>query len=211
MISILITDDHPVVRRGIRQILEDEANIGLIDEAGNGIELLSKLNENTYNVILLDISMPGTSGLDLISDIKKVQPSAGILMLSIYSEDVYAVKALKYGASGYLIKTSAPEELLTDIFKVSKGERYISASLAEKIADAIGSDTVRPMRKILSTREIEVLGLFAKGRTVAQIASELSLSPKTVSTYRERLISKLKLKTTADLIRYALLEGIPNP
>ncbi len=211
MISILITDDHPVVRRGIRQILEDEANIGLIDEAGNGIELLSKLNENTYNVILLDISMPGTSGLDLISDIKKVQPSAGILMLSIYSEDVYAVKALKYGASGYLIKTSAPEELLTAIFKVSKGERYISASLAEKIADAIGSDTVRPMRKILSTREIEVLGLFAKGRTVAQIASELSLSPKTVSTYRERLISKLKLKTTADLIRYALLEGIPNP
>ena len=155
--------------------------------------------------------MPGTSGLDLISDIKKVQPSAGILMLSIYSEDVYAVKALKYGASGYLIKTSAPEELLTAIFKVSKGERYISASLAEKIADAIGSDTVRPMRKILSTREIEVLGLFAKGRTVAQIASELSLSPKTVSTYRERLISKLKLKTTADLIRYALLEGIPNP
>ena len=130
MIRILITDDHPVVRRGIRHILEDEACIGIIDEAGNGNELLAKLNEKTYTVILLDISMPGASGLDLISEIKKVQPSAGILMLSIYSEDVYAVKALKYGASGYLIKTSAPEELLLAINKVSKGERYISASLA---------------------------------------------------------------------------------
>jgi two-component system invasion response regulator UvrY len=209
MIRVLITDDHPVVRRGIRQILEDEDKISLIHEAGNGKELIDKLNEQEYDVILLDISLPGRSGLDLISQIKKTQQSAAILMLSIYSEEVYAIKALKYGASGYLIKTSAPEELLSAIYKVSKGERYISISLAEKLAESLLSETDRPLQT-LSARELEVLNLFASGKTVVQIASELSLSPKTISTYRERLMAKLKLKTTADLIRYAIMEGIPQ-
>ncbi|MEI6049907.1 MAG: response regulator transcription factor [Bacteroidota bacterium] len=208
MIRVLITDDHPVVRRGIRQILEDEEKISLIHEAGNGKELLDKLNGQMYDVILLDISLPGRSGLDLIHQIKKTQPSAAILMLSIYSEDVYAIKALKYGASGYLIKTSAPEELLSAIYKVSKGERYISIGLAEKLADNFISEIEKPLHQTLSAREIEVLGLFASGKTVVQIATDLSLSPKTISTYRERLLSKLKLKTTAELIRFSIIQGI---
>jgi two-component system, NarL family, invasion response regulator UvrY len=208
MIKVLITDDHPVVRRGIRQILEDEERIGLIHEAGNGKELFDKLTELKYDVILLDISLPGRSGLDLINQIKKTQQSAAILMLSIHSEEMYAVKALRYGASGYLTKSSAPEELVTAIYKVSRGERYISASLADKLADDLLSQSEKQLHQSLSSRELEVLSMFGEGKTVAQIAIELSLSPKTISTYRERLLDKLKLKTTAELIRYALIEGI---
>ncbi|MGA2406525.1 MAG: response regulator transcription factor [Bacteroidales bacterium] len=208
MIKVLITDDHPVVRRGIRQILEDEERIGLIHEAGNGKELFDKLKEQEYDVILLDISLPGRSGLDLISQIKKMRPSAAILMLSIHSEEMYAINALKCGALGYLTKSSAPEELVSAIFKVSKGERYISSSLADKMADSLLSETEKPLHQLLSAREMEVLNLFAAGKTVVQIASDLSLSPKTISTYRERLLEKLKLHTTADLIRYAIMEEI---
>jgi DNA-binding NarL/FixJ family response regulator len=208
MIKVLITDDHPVVRRGIRQILEDEERIGLIHEAGNGKELFDKLKEQEYDVILLDISLPGRSGLDLISQIKKMRPSAAILMLSIHSEEMYAINALKCGALGYLTKSSAPEELVSAIFKVSKGERYFSSSLADKMADSLLSETEKPLHQLLSAREMEVLNLFAAGKTVVQIASDLSLSPKTISTYRERLLEKLKLHTTADLIRYAIMEEI---
>jgi two-component system, NarL family, invasion response regulator UvrY len=208
MIKVLITDDHPVVRRGIRQILEDEDRIGLIHEACNGKELFDKIREQEYDVILLDISLPGRSGLDLISQIKKMQPAAAILMLSIHSEEVYAIKALKSGASGYITKSSAPEELISAIYKVSGGERYISASLADTMADNLLTESEKPLHHLLSARELEVLNLFAAGKTVVQIAAELSLSPKTISTYRERLLEKLKLNTTADLIRYALMEGI---
>lgn len=210
MIQVLITDDHPVVRRGIKQILEDEEWISLIDEAGSGKELFERMKEREYDVILLDISLPGRSGLDLIRQIKKTQQSAAVLMLSIHSEEVYAIKALKYGASGYLTKSSAPEELISAIHKVSAGGRYISASLAEKMAETLLSESEKPLQQLLSSRELEVLGLFATGKSVAQIAVELSLSPKTISTYRERLLEKLKLKTTADLIRYAILEDINN-
>lgn len=208
MIKVLITDDHPVVRRGIRQILEDDENISLIHEAVNGKELFSRLKEQKYDVILLDITLPGRSGLELISLIKKTQKSAAILMLSIHSEELYAIKALKYGASGYLTKSSAPEELISAIHKVSDGGRYISASLADKLADSLVSETEKPLHQALSAREHEVLSLFASGKTVIKIAEELSLSPKTVSTYRERLLVKLKLNTTAELIRYAIMEGI---
>jgi DNA-binding NarL/FixJ family response regulator len=208
MIKVLITDDHPVVRRGIRQILEDDERIGLVQEAGNGKELFEKLNEQLFDVILLDISLPGRSGLDLISQIKRTRQSAAILILSIHSEEIYAIKALKSGAAGYLTKTSAPEELISAIIKVSKGERYISPSLADALAESFISDSEKPLHQLLSARELEVLELFAEGKKVVQIASELSLSPKTVSTYRERLLEKLKLHTTADLIRYAIVEGI---
>jgi DNA-binding NarL/FixJ family response regulator len=208
MIRILITDDHPVVRRGIRQILEDDELISLIDEAGSGKELFERLKEKEYEVILLDISLPGRSGLDIISQIKKTQKSAAILMLSIHSEEIYAIKALKYGASGYLTKSSAPEELISAIHKVSEGGRYISSSLAEKMAETLLSESEKPLQQSLSARELEVLGLFAAGKSVAQVAVELSLSPKTISTYRGRLLEKLKLTTTADLIRFAILENI---
>jgi two-component system, NarL family, invasion response regulator UvrY len=208
MIKVLITDDHPVVRRGIRQILEDEERISLIHEACNGKELLERLREQQYDVILLDISLPGRSGLELISQVKKVQQSAAVLILSIYSEDMYAIKALKSGASGYLTKTSAPEELISAIKRVSTGERYISTSLIETLTDSVLSQSKEPMYQSLSVREMEVLNLIASGKTVGQIASELSLSPKTISTYRQRLLEKLRLHTTADLIRFAIIEGI---
>jgi DNA-binding NarL/FixJ family response regulator len=208
MINVLITDDHPVVRRGIRQIIEDDDRISLVQEAGNGKELLERLKEQLFDVILLDISLPGRSGLDLISQIKRTQQSAAILILSIHSEAMYAIKALKLGAAGYLTKTSAPEELISAIIKVSGGERYISPSLADALAESLISDSEKPLYQLLSAREVEVLQLFSEGKKVVQIAAELSLSPKTVSTYRERLLKKLKLHTTSDLIRYAIMEGI---
>ncbi|MBA4321944.1 MAG: DNA-binding response regulator [Odoribacter sp.] len=208
MIKVLITDDHPVVRRGLKQILEDDNNIGPVHEAANGRELINKLIEQDYDVILLDISLPGRSGLDLISQIKKIRQSTAVLMLSIHSEELYAIRALKCGASGYLTKSSLPEELISAIYKVSRGERYITATLADKLADSLLSESEKPLHQLLSSRELEVLNLFASGKTVIQIAGELSLSPKTISTYRVRLLGKLNLDTTADLIRYAILEGI---
>jgi two-component system invasion response regulator UvrY len=208
MIKVLITDDHPVVRRGIRQILEDDERIEMVQEASDGKMLFEKLKDQLFDVILLDISLPGRSGLDLISEIKRIQQSASILVLSIHSEALYAIKALKSGASGYLTKTSAPEELLSAICKVAGGERYITPSLAEALAENLISDTEKPLHQLLSPREIDVLRLFAEGNKIVQIATALSLSPKTVSTYRERLLEKLKLHTTSDLIRYAIIEGI---
>jgi DNA-binding NarL/FixJ family response regulator len=208
MIKVLITDDHPVVRRGIRQILEDDNRISLVQEASDGKELFEKLKEQLFDVILLDISLPGRSGLDLISQIKRTQQSAAILILSIHSETMYAIKALKSGAAGYLTKTSAPEELISAIHKVARGERYISSSLADVMAENLISGAEEPLYQLLSARELEVLLLFSEGKKVVQIAAELSLSPKTIGTYRERLLEKLKLHTTADLIRYAIMEGI---
>ena len=208
MINVLITDDHPVVRRGIRQILEDDERIGLINEAADGKELIRKLADQKYDVILLDISMPGRSGLELIIQVKKIQSSAAVLILSIHSEEMYAIQALKSGASGYLVKSSAPEELIRAIIKVSEGQRYISSTLAENLAESAVTNGSKPIHDLLSAREMEVLVLFSKGKTVAQVALELSLSPKTISTYRQRLLEKLKLHTTADLIRYSILESL---
>jgi DNA-binding NarL/FixJ family response regulator len=208
MIKVLITDDHPVVRRGIRQILEDDERIILIHEASDGKELIEKLLTQEYDVILLDITLPGRSGLDMIPQIKKISQKTAILILSIHSEELYAIQALKFGASGYLTKSSAPEELLSAVFKVSRGEKYITSALAEKLAESFLTEENKPVHLFLSARELEVLGLLAAGKTVCQIADELSLSSKTISTYRERLLSKLKLKTTADLIRYAIVEGL---
>jgi two-component system, NarL family, invasion response regulator UvrY len=208
MIKVLITDDHPVVRRGIRQILEDDDRIGLINEASDGKELINRMIDQKYDVVLLDISLPGRSGLDMISQIKKIQPSAAVLVLSIHSEEIYALNALKYGASGYLTKSSAPEELIFAIHKVSQGEKYISPTMAEDLAEMFITKSGKPYHMELSARELEVLNLMAKGKTIVQISSELSLSSKTISTYRSRLLEKLKLKSTAELIRYALLKGL---
>jgi len=210
MIKVLITDDHPVVRKGIRQILEDDDRIEKVEEAGKGRELLDKLRDEKYDVILLDISLPGGNGLDLIAQIKKMQPSVAVLMLSIYSEELYAIKALKLGASGYLTKTSAPEELLIAVHKVSKGERYISMSLADKLADNLITKSDKQLFQSVSAREMDVLMLLAAGKSFTQIAAELSLSPKTISTYRDRLLTKLKLKTTSELIRYAIMQSLPK-
>lgn len=208
MIKVLITDDHPVVRRGIRQILEDDDRISLINEASNGKELLACMLKQDYDVILLDISLPGRGGLELIGQIKKIRKTTAVLVLSIHSEELYAVKALQNGASGYITKSSAAEELLSAIIKVANGDRYISAALADKLTDNMLGESGKPLSLFLSPRETEVLNLIGSGMTVIQIAGELSLSNKTISTYRQRLLSKLNLKTTADLIRYAIIEGL---
>jgi len=208
MIKVLIVDDHPVVRRGIRQILEDDPMINLIDEASDGKELLTRMMNQIYDIILLDITLPGRSGLDMIGQIKKIQPSTAVLILSMHSEEMYAIKALRAGASGYISKSSIPDELMKALNKVLKGARYISTSMADRLTENLLSETGKSLQELLSPRESEVLSLIASGKTVSQIAKSLSLSPKTISTYRERLLEKLKLETTSDLIRYAILEDI---
>jgi len=210
MISILITDDHPIVRRGIRQLLEDDLNdrFGPISEAGNGSELLEKLHYQDFDVILLDISLPGRSGLELIGEIRKFRPQTAVVILSIYPEEQYALRALKLGASGYLTKASAPDELIEAVLKASQGKKYISASLAEKVTFSLLEENEIPLHEKLSVRELEVIVLIASGKTLSGIAEELSLSPKTISTYRERILEKLNLKTTSDIIRYAINKGL---
>jgi DNA-binding NarL/FixJ family response regulator len=210
MIRILITDDHPIVRKGIRQLLEDDQyeRFGNIAEAGNGKELLDKLQSSDFDVVLLDISLPGRSGLELLGEIKKLKPAVSVVILSIYSEEQYALRAMKLGASGYLTKASAPEELIAAVVKAAQGERYISSSLAKKITFNLLEDKEAPLYEKLSVRELEVVSMLASGKTMSSIADKLSLSPKTISTYRERILSKLNLKTTSDIIRYAIMEGL---
>jgi len=204
MIKVIITDDHPIVRQGIRQILEDDRDqrFDVIDEAPDSAVLLEKILTRKYDVILLDISLPGRSGLDILPDIKKRSPASNVIVLSIYPEEQYAVKALKTGASGYLTKSSAPEELISAIIKVSNGERYITSSLAELITLSYITDHEEKLHNNLSARELEVIKLLAAGNKLAMIAKLLAVSPKTISTYRSRIKVKLRLNTTAEIIRY---------
>lgn len=210
MIKILITDDHPIVRQGIRQILEDDKfqRFGLIEEAVNGKELLEKIKTSVFDVILLDISLPGRNGLEILGEVKKIARTTAVLILSIYPEEQYAIRAIKLGASGYLNKASAPEELIEAIIKVSEGGRYLTPSLTESISIIFFNDDDKPLHDKLSIRELEVITLLAEGKTLSHIATDLSLSPKTISTYRERILAKLNLKTTSDIIRYAIKEGL---
>jgi DNA-binding NarL/FixJ family response regulator len=209
MIKILITDDHPIVRQGIRQILEDDKfqRFGQIEEAVNGKELLEKIKSAFFDVILLDISLPGRSGLEILGEVKKIARTSAVLILSIYPEEQYAIRAIKLGASGYLNKASAPEELIEAIIKVSEGGRYLTSSLTESITINFFNDD-KPLGDKLSIRELEVITLLAEGKTLSNIATDLSLSPKTISTYRERILAKLNLKTTSDIIRFAIKEGL---
>jgi len=209
MIKILITDDHPIVRQGIRQILEDDKfqRFGQIEEAVNGKELLEKIKSAFFDVILLDISLPGRSGLEILGEVKKIARTSAVLILSIYPEEQYAIRAIKLGASGYLNKASAPEELIEAIIKVSEGGRYLTSSLTESITINFFNDD-KPFGDKLSIRELEVITLLSEGKTLSNIATDLSLSPKTISTYRERILAKLNLKTTSDIIRFAIKEGL---
>jgi two-component system, NarL family, invasion response regulator UvrY len=210
MIKVLIIDDHPIVRKGLRQLLEDDGNdrFGMIEEAGNGKEMFEKLVSENYDIILLDISLPGRNGLELLEEIKRTNPKIAVLILSIYSEEQYAVRAIKLGASGYLNKASAPDELIKAISKVSMGGTYISSSLAQNVTIDLFQGRGKRPSEFLSSRELQVIGLLASGKTISNIGKELSLSPKTISTYRERILSKLKLKTTSDIIRYAIKERL---
>ncbi len=208
MIKVLITDDHPIVRKGLMQILEDDHRIGLIEEACDGKEMLEKLLAQDFDVVLLDISLPGKSGLEMLVEAKKIKPKIAFLILSIHPEEQYAIRALKLGASGYLTKSSATEELIDAVIRISEGEIYITSNLVQKIAMDLIDKGVKPVNAELSIREREVIAFMAQGKTLSSIAKELSLSPKTISTYRERILTKLNLKTTSDIIRYAIKERL---
>jgi len=204
MIRILVADDHAVVRQGVKQILADVKDMAVKDEAQNGSETLKKVTDQDFDVVLLDISMPGRSGLEILEDIKMQRPKTAVLILSMHPEEQYAVRALKAGASGYLTKASAPQELIGAIRKVAGGGKYVTASLAEKLADELEIDTEKLPHERLSNREHQVMLMLAEGKSVSDIAEELCLSVKTISTYRTRVMSKMGMKKNAELTLYAV-------
>ena len=209
MIRVLIADDHPIVRQGLRQILAETGDIEVKAEASAGQEALEKIRLHPLDAVVLDLSMPGTSGLDTLKQIKEERPRLPVLVLSIYPENQYAVRALRAGASGYLTKNSAPEDLVTAIRKLAEGGRFITPSLGEILAESLQNPlNKKPLHEMLSDREFEVLRFIAQGKTVGKTAQILFLSPKTVSTYRRRILQKIGLKTSAELIRYAVEHGV---
>jgi len=204
MLRILIADDHPIVRQGLRQTIAETTDMVVADEASNGQEVLSKVRASHYDVVLLDISMPGRSGVDILRELKNERPRLPVLILSIHPEEQYAVRALRAGASGYLTKESAPDELVAAIRKVSMGGKYVSSSLAEKLASDLKNNSAQLAHKSLSDREYQVMCMIASGKTVTEIAEELLLSVKTISTYRSRILEKMKMKSNAELTHYAI-------
>jgi two-component system invasion response regulator UvrY len=204
LIKILIADDHRIVREGLKQILAETPDMIVTDEANNAQEVLKKVWDNEYDVLLLDISMPGRSGLDILKQLKSDRPKLSVLVLSMYSEEQYALRALKAGASGYMTKESATDELIEAIRKVSTGRKYISPSVAEKLAFSLESGHERPPQETLSDREFQVMCMIASGKTIKAIAEELSLSIKTVSTYRARILEKMRMKNNSELTHYAI-------
>ncbi len=214
MIRVLIADDHAVVRQGLRQILEGVPDMALVAEAADGHEALARARAEECDVLLLDITMPGLGGIDVLKELQAQRPNLPVLILSMHAEDQFAVRLLKAGAAGYLTKESAPEELVQAIRKVAAGGKYVSPSLAEKLAFELGPSAERPAHESLSDREFQVLQRIAAGSPVKEIAQDLSLSPKTVSTYRARILEKLNLRTNAELIHYAIrhhLVELPGP
>ncbi|MFQ6103282.1 MAG: response regulator [Candidatus Glassbacteria bacterium] len=208
MIRILIADDHAIVRKGLRQILSETSDIVIADEAGSGQEALEKGLENDYDIVVLDISMPDRNGLDILKQLKVEKPGLPVLVLSMHPEEQYAIRALREGAFGYLTKESAPGELIRAIRKISEGRKYVSSSLAEKLATRLKPDADKPPHESLSNREFQVMLLLANGKTVKEAAGEMHLSAKTVSTYRARIMAKMNMKNNAELIRYAIKNGL---
>jgi DNA-binding NarL/FixJ family response regulator len=208
MIRVLVADDHAVVRQGLLQILEEVPNMVVADEASTGRQVLQAVRKHSYDVLVLDIAMPDGGGLEVLQQLQDLKPDLPVLILSMYAEKQYAVRALKAGAAGYLTKESTPDELVAAIRKVVQGRRYVTQSLAEELAAALIGEPEKEPHEMLSDREYQVMCLLATGKTVTEIAMELSLSVKTVSTYRARLLDKLDLKNTAQIIRYALERGL---
>ncbi len=202
--KVLIADDHAVFRRGLRETLAEVFSKVTFGEAKTAQEAVGLVHRQDWDLVILDISMPGKSGLDILEDVKRLRPKLPILLLSMHPEEQFARRALKSGAAGYLTKESVPEELKAAVRRVAAGGRYVSAALAEKLAVDLREGADTPLHELLSDREFQVLRMIASGKTVKQIAEELSLSVKTVSTYRARILEKSGMKTNAQLIRYAL-------
>jgi DNA-binding NarL/FixJ family response regulator len=203
MTKIMIVDDHAVVRKGLIQMLEEKPNTYIIDEASSGDELIEKLKTNTYDVIILDISMPGKDGLDILKHLKSVKPEISVLAFSMYPEEQYAIRLLKSGAAGYLNKECSPEEFTKAIERIANGQKYVSPRLGEILINNLDMREA-PLHESLSDREFQVMCMIAKGKVPTQIAHDLSLSINTVSTYRIRILDKLGLKNTAEITHYAL-------
>jgi len=204
MIRVLIVDDHTILRRGLSQIISETTDMEVGGEAESGAQAIKLARAEHFDVVLLDISMPDRNGLDTLKQLKKEKPKLAVLMLSMHPEEHYAMRALKAGASGYLTKQSAPALLVTAIRQVASGRKYVSSDLAEELARTVGDDSGRPRHETLSDREYETLRLMASGKTLTDIAVEMSLSVKTVSVYRARLLEKMQLKNNAELTYYAL-------
>lgn len=209
--KILITDDHTVVREGLKRILKEEFTEAEFGEAVSGNEALEKMRADTWDIIIMDITMGGRNGLEVLKQMKSENIKWPVLILSMHPEDQYAVRVLKAGAMGYLTKESAPEELIVAVKRIMTGRKYITLTLAEKLASDLENDTNKPIHELISDREFQVLSLIASGKTVSEIAVELSLSVPTISTYRTRILEKMKMKTNAELTHYALQQGLAIP
>jgi two-component system invasion response regulator UvrY len=205
---ILIADDHPIVRHGLRQLLESEADMVVVGEARDGDEALKLVGKLDWDVAVLDYSMPGKSGLELIQEIKRQHPKRPVLVLSMFPEESHAARVYKAHAEGYINKESASEELTAAIRKVASGGKYVSPTFAEKMVSELGSDAAKPLHETLSDREYRVMWSLASGKQINEIAAALFLSPSTISTYRTRILKKLKLEDNAALVRYAVKQEL---
>jgi two-component system, NarL family, invasion response regulator UvrY len=203
MINVLIADDHVIVRKGMLQVLSKEKDIRVVAEASNGQEALDMIRKNSYSVIILDISLPGKSGLEILKQVKSEYPELPVLILSMFPEDHYAVRVLKAGGAGYITKENANTELAPAIRTVAGGKKYITPSLAEKLADEMGPRNLKPLHENLSDREFNILCLIARGKSSSEIADELALSVKTIATYRSKVLGKMGLKSNSELTYYA--------
>ena len=204
MTRILIVDDHVMFREGLKQILAKHSDMQVVDEAGSGQEAMEKVLRRKLDVVLLDISLPGRNGPELLTEIKKNKPDLAVLVLSMHPEDQYAIRMMKAGALGYMTKESAPEELISAIRKVATGRRYISSKLAEEMAVALDTNTRKLPHQLLSNREFQVMRMLALGKTLKDIADEIMISEKTVTTYRARILEKMKLKNNTEITIYAI-------
>lgn len=204
MIKVLVADDHAIVRRGLRQILAETTDIMVAGEAGSAAEVMTLVREQRWTVIVLDISLPGATGLQLLSEVKREKPEIPVLVLTAHPEDQYAVRAIRAGASGFLNKESAPDKLIEAVRKVASGGRYVGAELAETLASVLAGEGKGEPHERLSDREFEIFKMLASGKTVSEVAHELSLSVKTVSTHRTRMLKKMEMRTNAELTHYAM-------
>ena len=210
MTNVLIVDDHPIVRRGLKQVLQDEPDLS-IAEAGTAREALGHIGQQPFDLVIADIDLPGMNGIELLKEIKRQYKNTPVLMLSVYPEDQVAVRVLRAGASGFLSKETAPEQLVVAIRKILDGGKHISERVADLLVMNLGESGERTLHEKLSDREFQILSLFGEGKTVKEIAEALSLSVPTVSTYRARILNKMEMKSTAELVRYAIQNRLSNP
>jgi DNA-binding NarL/FixJ family response regulator len=204
MIKVLIADDHALIRKGLKQLLDDTDDMRMTGEAENGMQAIRMVDEGEFDVVLLDISMPDKHGIDVLKQLKINHPQLPVLMLSMHPEEQYALRSMKAGAAGYLNKQSAPVQLVTAIRQVASGKKYISTELAVQLADGLSQGYQELLHQTLSNREYQTLCLMASGKKLSEMAEIMSLSPKTVSVYRSRLLEKMKLKNNAEAIHYAI-------